>query len=84
MSLSRQNADGETQIRTGDTTIFSRVLYQLSYLAADRPSIGDPMLLLLEFLDQRLVGQPQALVDRHLGAPTQLAFGAADVQATVR
>jgi hypothetical protein len=26
--------DGETQIRTGDTTIFSRVLYQLSYLAA--------------------------------------------------
>ena len=27
-------ANGETQIRTGDTTIFSRVLYQLSYLAA--------------------------------------------------
>jgi hypothetical protein len=25
---------GQTQIRTGDTTIFSRVLYQLSYLAA--------------------------------------------------
>ena len=25
--------NGETQIRTGDTTIFSRVLYQLSYLA---------------------------------------------------
>jgi hypothetical protein len=25
--------DGETRIRTGDTTIFSRVLYQLSYLA---------------------------------------------------
>ena len=25
---------GETRIRTGDTTIFSRVLYQLSYLAA--------------------------------------------------
>ena len=24
---------GETQNRTGDTTIFSRVLYQLSYLA---------------------------------------------------
>ena len=24
---------GETRIRTGDTTIFSRVLYQLSYLA---------------------------------------------------
>ena len=32
--------NGETQIRTGDTTIFSRVLYQLSYLAADRTSIG--------------------------------------------
>jgi hypothetical protein len=30
-------ANGETRIRTGDTTIFSRVLYQLSYLAA-----GDP------------------------------------------
>jgi hypothetical protein len=29
---------GETRIRTGDTTIFSRVLYQLSYLAV----IGDP------------------------------------------
>ena len=28
--------DGETRTRTGDTTIFSRVLYQLSYLAARR------------------------------------------------
>src|SRR5262249_54033007 len=28
-----RSGDGETQIRTGDTTIFSRVLYQLSYLA---------------------------------------------------
>jgi hypothetical protein len=28
--------DGETRTRTGDTTIFSRVLYQLSYLAAAR------------------------------------------------
>ncbi|MEA2138127.1 MAG: hypothetical protein QOG56_1277, partial [Solirubrobacteraceae bacterium] len=28
--------DGETRTRTGDTTIFSRVLYQLSYLAAPR------------------------------------------------
>ena len=27
-------ASGETRTRTGDTTIFSRVLYQLSYLAA--------------------------------------------------
>jgi hypothetical protein len=26
-------SNGETRIRTGDTTIFSRVLYQLSYLA---------------------------------------------------
>ena len=29
----RKPEDGETQTRTGDTTIFSRVLYQLSYLA---------------------------------------------------
>ena len=28
--------DGETRTRTGDTTIFSRVLYQLSYLALAR------------------------------------------------
>jgi hypothetical protein len=27
--------DGETRTRTGDTTIFSRVLYQLSYLALE-------------------------------------------------
>jgi hypothetical protein len=27
--------DGEGQNRTADTTIFSRVLYQLSYLAGD-------------------------------------------------
>jgi hypothetical protein len=32
--ISRAVSDGETQTRTGDTTIFSRVLYQLSYLAA--------------------------------------------------
>ena len=32
--LCRAFADGETRTRTGDTTIFSRVLYQLSYLAA--------------------------------------------------
>jgi hypothetical protein len=31
--LSRQKTNGETRTRTGDTTIFSRVLYQLSYLA---------------------------------------------------
>ena len=29
----RSASDGETRNRTGDTTIFSRVLYQLSYLA---------------------------------------------------
>ena len=28
-----ERSDGETRNRTGDTTIFSRVLYQLSYLA---------------------------------------------------
>jgi hypothetical protein len=31
--------DGEGRNRTGDTTIFSRVLYQLSYLAR-KPSDG--------------------------------------------
>lgn len=30
----RPQGNGEGRIRTGDTTIFSRVLYQLSYLAA--------------------------------------------------
>ena len=33
--LCRPFADGETRTRTGDTTIFSRVLYQLSYLAVE-------------------------------------------------
>jgi hypothetical protein len=32
--LAGKTGNGETRIRTGDTTIFSRVLYQLSYLAA--------------------------------------------------
>ena len=32
----RRFFDGETRTRTGDTTIFSRVLYQLSYLASAR------------------------------------------------
>ena len=38
----RISADGEGQNRTGDTTIFSRVLYQLSYLAgkAQRLAFG--------------------------------------------
>ena len=31
-----QPGDGEGRNRTGDTTIFSRVLYQLSYLARGR------------------------------------------------
>ena len=33
--------DGEGRNRTGDTTIFSRVLYQLSYLAAAGDRSGD-------------------------------------------
>jgi hypothetical protein len=37
---SRACRDGETRTRTGDTTIFSRVLYQLSYLAAGREDIA--------------------------------------------
>ena len=32
-TIYRLFVDGETRTRTGDTTIFSRVLYQLSYLA---------------------------------------------------
>ena len=32
--------DGEGQNRTGDTTIFSRVLYQLSYLAGEAADDG--------------------------------------------
>jgi hypothetical protein len=32
--LAAETRDGEAQNRTGDTTIFSRVLYRLSYLAA--------------------------------------------------
>ena len=32
-AVCRASRDGETRTRTGDTTIFSRVLYQLSYLA---------------------------------------------------
>ena len=38
-----RTSDGETRIRTGDTAIFSRVLYQLSYLAAGGDASGcDP------------------------------------------
>ena len=34
LALTGTSGNGETRTRTGDTTIFSRVLYQLSYLAA--------------------------------------------------
>ena len=33
-AIPHPTCDGETRTRTGDTTIFSRVLYQLSYLAS--------------------------------------------------
>ena len=39
------HGNGGTQIRTGDTTIFSRVLYQLSYPAAEpRIAVGERIL----------------------------------------
>ena len=34
-SICRLSVGAESQIRTGDTAIFSRVLYQLSYLGPD-------------------------------------------------
>ena len=37
---SRLSVSGEGGNRTHDTTIFSRVLYQLSYLAWDRVPVG--------------------------------------------
>src|SRR5580704_18186662 len=66
--ICRQKLNGETRIRTGDTTIFSRVLYQLSYLAAELPSTFDATcshaaqravqaLAPREFLHERLVAQ---------------------------
>jgi uncharacterized protein YbjQ (UPF0145 family) len=39
-SSDAQRLDGEGRNRTGDTTIFSRVLYQLSYLASRRSSVA--------------------------------------------
>ena len=36
----RRICGAESQNRTGDTAIFSRVLYQLSYLGASRPFTG--------------------------------------------
>ena len=38
---SERAGNGEGRNRTGDTTVFSRVLYQLSYLAA-RDSVAGP------------------------------------------
>jgi hypothetical protein len=38
----RADSDGETRTRTGDTTIFSRVLYQLSYLAEREQASASP------------------------------------------
>ena len=37
--MRRSRSDGEARNRTGDTTIFSRVLYQLSYLAVQRAMV---------------------------------------------
>ncbi len=34
---------GETRNRTGDTRIFSPLLYQLSYLAVPHPPVTDPV-----------------------------------------
>jgi hypothetical protein len=40
-STAKQRSEsGEGRIRTGDTTIFSRVLYQLSYLASAREPLA--------------------------------------------
>ena len=39
-AICRTFSDGETRTRTGDTTVFSRVLYQLSYLALRGDAIG--------------------------------------------
>src|SRR5579884_2130635 len=39
-SLVQADRDGEGRDRTGDTTVFSRVLYQLSYLARSRASLA--------------------------------------------
>jgi hypothetical protein len=37
-----RGGDGEGRNRTGDTTVFSRVLYQLSYLAEETECSGAP------------------------------------------
>ena len=38
--MRHSRGDGEGRNRTGDTTIFSRVLYQLSYLALQQRDDG--------------------------------------------
>ena len=43
--MRRSHPDGEGRNRTGDTTIFSRVLYQLSYLAREKRSVVAPPLV---------------------------------------
>ena len=40
LAMRRSRSDGEGRNRTGDTTIFSRVLYQLSYLALQQRDDG--------------------------------------------
>jgi hypothetical protein len=42
LHVCRTFEDGETRTRTGDTTIFSRVLYQLSYLAGREQASACP------------------------------------------
>ncbi len=49
--------DGETRTRTGDTTIFSRVLYQLSYLA--RPGNARGALIPMQPAGTGTIGQWQ-------------------------
>jgi hypothetical protein len=41
-SMADVEVGAESQIRTGDTAIFSRVLYQLSYLGPDPGPRGGP------------------------------------------
>jgi hypothetical protein len=43
--MARTPGDGERRTRTADTSIFSRVLYQLSYLAATADPSGWQLLL---------------------------------------
>ena len=42
-SIADRVVGAESQIRTGDTAIFSRVLYQLSYLGPDPGSRRSPV-----------------------------------------